>query len=115
MTLTVNEALTIALLILTAGKVIGWYQERLELRDWKEWRTQVDARFLKHENENEARFNRAGERMSNLANEVNKIPTRIEDRIEERFLPRDVAEEKFQNLERRLCFIEQLRRRAPTP
>lgn len=110
MTFNTNEVITLALLILGAGRMVGWYQEKSELRDWKEWRSQVDARFAKHEIHSERRFDEASERMSKLAGIINVLPTQIEDRVEERYFSRDVAAEKFQAIERRLTALEQRQR-----
>lgn len=124
--LRVNELITILLIIFGVGKVWGMFRERTEMRDWKEWRAQVDARFskheaaqdarcLRHENRDTERFDEAGERISRLASIVNGLPQQIEDRVLARFVEREVINERFTGVERRLSHLEQRfesRRRA---
>ncbi len=95
--------LTLTLLIFSVGKFTGWLQERSELRDWKEWRADVERRFA----EDERRFNEANHLLSKLTSEVNSLPTRMADAGDDRYMDRRGCEAELRGVDRRLTIMEQ--------
>lgn len=99
--------LTLLLLIFGAGKTLGYFQERSELRDWNEWRREMESWRDRYVDATDERFAEASERMSKLASCVNAMPMQIEDRVEQRIIGRALAEAKFAALERRITMLEE--------
>ena len=107
-------ALNVLVLIIGLAYLAGQWREKMQLRDWRQWRDDLEQWRIQHEREAERhhdeierRFDDASRQMSKISSMVQVLPTQIEDRVAARFYEARVAEKSVGELERRMTAQEE--------